>query len=193
MRTSWLPLTVVGVFLLRGVGSYISEYGMGWTGYRVVFDLRRDLIDKLLRLPTPYYDTHPAGVVQSKISFDAHQLAAAASGAITNAMRSALTITASFGYLLWINWKLTLLTFIVIPIVARRDSLLQPPAAPHRARHPEPVGLADARARGNDRRPSRRARYSAASPTSAIARWPPRIGCASRCRRSRPRPRRARR
>jgi len=117
VRTSWLPFTVVGVFLLRGLGSYISEYGMGWTGYRVVFDLRRDLIGKLLRLPTPYYDTHPTGVLQSKISFDAHQLAAAASGTITNALRSSLTITASFGYLIWINWKLTLLTVVVIPIV----------------------------------------------------------------------------
>ena len=117
LRTSWIPVTVVVVFLLRGLGSYISEYGMGWTGYRVVYDLRRDLIDKLMRLPAPYYDTHPAGVVQSKISFDAHQLAAAASGTITTALRSALTITASLGYLLWINWRLTLLTFVVIPIV----------------------------------------------------------------------------
>ena len=49
---------VVGVFLLRGIGSYISEYGMAWTGHRVVFDLRRELVDKLLELPTPYYDTH---------------------------------------------------------------------------------------------------------------------------------------
>ena len=57
-RTEWLPLAVVGVFLLRGLGSYISEYGMAWTGHRVVFDLRRELIDKLLRLPTPYYDAH---------------------------------------------------------------------------------------------------------------------------------------
>ncbi len=115
--TKWLPFVIVGVFLLRGVGAYISEFGMGWTGYRVVFDLRRDLIDKLLRLPTPYYDTHAAGVIQSKISFDAHQLASAASGAITNAIRSTLTITVSFGYLLWLNWRLTLLTFIVVPIV----------------------------------------------------------------------------
>jgi subfamily B ATP-binding cassette protein MsbA len=113
----WLPLTIVAVFLLRGVGAYISEFGMGWTGYRVVFDLRRDLIDKLLKLPTPYYDTHAAGAIQSKISFDAHQLASAASGAITNAIRSTLTIVVSFGYLLWLNWKLTLLTFIVVPIV----------------------------------------------------------------------------
>ena len=117
LGTRWLPLTIVAVFLLRGVGAYISEFGMGWTGYRVVFDLRRDLIDKLLRLPTPYYDTHAAGMIQSKISFDAHQLASAASGAITNAIRSTLTIVVSFGYLLWLNWKLTLLTFIVVPIV----------------------------------------------------------------------------
>ena len=115
--TSWLPLTIIAVFLLRGVGAYISEYGMGWTGYRVVFDLRRDLIDKLLKLPTPYYDTHAAGVIQSKVSFDAHQLASAASGAITNAIRSTLTIVVSFGYLMWLNWRLTLLTFIVVPIV----------------------------------------------------------------------------
>ena len=113
----WLPFTLVGVFLLRGVGAYISEFGMGWTGYRVVFDLRRDLIDKLLKLPTPYYDTHAAGVIQSKISFDAHQLASAASGALTNAIRSSLTIVVSFGYLMWLNWKLTLLTFLVVPIV----------------------------------------------------------------------------
>ncbi len=117
LGTRWLPLTIVGVFLLRGIGAYISEFGMGWTGYRVVFDLRRDLIDKLLALPTPYYDTHAAGVIQSKISFDAHQLASAASGAITNAIRSTLTIVVSFGYLMWLNWRLTLLTFIVVPIV----------------------------------------------------------------------------
>ena len=115
--TRWLPLAIVGVFLLRGVGAYISEYGMGWTGYRVVFDLRRDLIDKLLKLPTPYYDTYAAGVIQSKVSFDAHQLASAASGAITNAIRSSLTIVVSFGYLMWLNWRLTLLTFVVVPIV----------------------------------------------------------------------------
>ena len=117
VQTQWLPFTVVGVFLLRGVGSYISEFGMGWTGYRVVFDLRRDLIEKLLRLPTSYYDTHSAGIVQSKISFDAHQLASAASGAITNALRSSLTIIASFGYLVWLNWRLTLMALVVIPIV----------------------------------------------------------------------------
>ena len=59
-----------------------------------MFDLRRALIDKLLRLPTPYYDVTPAGVVQSKLTFDAHQLAQAASSTITTAIRSSLSIVA---------------------------------------------------------------------------------------------------
>jgi len=117
-RTQWLPIAVVGVFLFRGVGSYISEYGMAYTGLRVVFDLRRGLIDKLLRLPTPYYDITPTGVIQSKLTFDAHQLASAASGTITTAIRSSMTIVASIGWLLYINWKLTIMSFFVLPVVA---------------------------------------------------------------------------
>ncbi|GMU71782.1 MAG: lipid A export permease/ATP-binding protein MsbA [Burkholderiales bacterium] len=116
-RTRWLPLVIVGVFALRGAGSYVSEYGMAYTGNRVVFDLRRRLIDKLLALPTPFYDQTAAGVVQSKVTFDAHQLANAASGTITTAVRSTLTIVASFGWLMWLNWRLTLLTFVILPVV----------------------------------------------------------------------------
>ena len=118
VRAQWLPVAVIGVFLFRGIGSFISEYGMAYTGHRVVFDLRRELTDKLLKLPTPYYDVTPSGVVQSKLTFDAHQLAQAASGTITTAIRSSLTIAASFGWLMWINWRLTLMTFFVLPIVA---------------------------------------------------------------------------
>jgi subfamily B ATP-binding cassette protein MsbA len=116
-RTRWLPLAIVGVFALRGIGSYVSEYGMAYTGHRVVFDLRAQLIDKLLALPTPFYDQTAAGVVQSKVTFDAHQLASAASGTITVAIRSSLTIAAAFGWLLWLNWRLTILTFAILPIV----------------------------------------------------------------------------
>ncbi|HEY3460456.1 MAG TPA: lipid A export permease/ATP-binding protein MsbA, partial [Casimicrobiaceae bacterium] len=118
VKSQWLPLAVIGVFVFRGVGSYISEYGMAYTGLRVVFDLRRALIDKLLRLPTPYYDVTPSGVIQSKLTFDAHQLASAASGTITTAIRSSMTIAASLVWLLYINWRLTLMTFFVLPIVA---------------------------------------------------------------------------
>ncbi len=114
----WLPLTLVGVFLLRSLGSYVSDYAMAYTGLRVVFDLRRELIGKLLRLPTSYFDHHASGTVQSKLTFDAHQLASAASGTIATAIRGFFAIVASVGYLLFLNWKLTLLVFVIMPVIA---------------------------------------------------------------------------
>jgi subfamily B ATP-binding cassette protein MsbA len=116
--TVQLPLAVVAVFLLRGLGSFMSEYGMAWTGHRVVFDLRRQMIDRLLSLPTPYYDAQSSGGLISKFTFDAYQLAAATSSAITTAIRSALTIAGSLGLLFWLNWQLTLISIVIMPPVA---------------------------------------------------------------------------
>ena len=116
--TVQLPLAVVTVFLLRGMGSFMSEYGMAWTGHRVVFDLRRQMIDRLLSLPTPYYDAQSSGGLISKFTFDAYQLAAATSSAITTAIRSALTIAGSLGLLFWLNWQLTLISIFIMPPVA---------------------------------------------------------------------------
>jgi subfamily B ATP-binding cassette protein MsbA len=113
-----LPLAIVAVFLLRGMGSYASEYGMAWTGHRVVFDLRKQMIDRLLSLPTPYFDAQAPGRLISKFTFDAYQLASASSSAITTAIRSSLTVVGSFGLLLWLNWKLTLIAIVVLPTVA---------------------------------------------------------------------------
>jgi subfamily B ATP-binding cassette protein MsbA len=113
-----LPLAIVAVFLLRGLGSYASEYGMAWTGHRVVFDLRREMIDRLLSLPTAYFDAQAPGRLISKFTFDAYQLANASSSAITTAIRSSLTVAGSFGLLLWLNWKLTLIAIVVLPTVA---------------------------------------------------------------------------
>ncbi|HEX3136316.1 MAG TPA: ABC transporter transmembrane domain-containing protein, partial [Casimicrobiaceae bacterium] len=116
--TVQLPLAVVAVFLLRGLGSFMSEYGMAWTGHRVVFDLRREMIDRLLSLPTPYYDAQSSGRLISKFTFDAYQLAAATSSAITTAVRSALTIAGTLGLLFWLNWQLTLVSIVIMPAVA---------------------------------------------------------------------------
>ena len=91
---------------------------MAWTGHRVVFDLRREMIDRLLALPTPFYDAQSSGRLISKFTFDAYQLAAATSSAITTAVRSTLTIVGSLGFLFWLNWKLTLISIVAFPLVA---------------------------------------------------------------------------
>ena len=105
--------------------------------------------------------------MQSKLTFDAHQLASAASSTITDAIRSTLTIVASFGWLMWLNWRLTLMTFVVLPVVAvviryfsRR---LRRIARDVQTR----TGSMTHVLRGDDRRPPHRARSSAARTTSA--------------------------
>ena len=116
--TWWLPFAIVGVFVLRGVGSYVSEYGLAWIGSRVVFDLRGEASAHLLRLPTPFYDATSAGFLLSKITFDAQQIAATASEAITVSIRNTLTIVFMLAYLLYINWQLTLIALAAFPVVA---------------------------------------------------------------------------
>jgi len=114
----WLPYGVVGVFLLRGIGSYVSEYGLAWIGSRVVYDLRCEASEHLLRLPTPFYDATSAGFLLSRITFDAQQIAATASEAITVSIRNTLTIAFMLGYLMWLNWQLTMIAVTVIPFLA---------------------------------------------------------------------------
>ncbi len=116
-QTRYLPFMIVGVFVLRGVGSYVSEYGLAWIGSRVVFDLRCQACDHLLRLPTPFYDASSAGFLLSKVTFDAQQVASTASEAVTVAIRNTLTIAFMLAYLLWMNWQLTLIAFAAFPLV----------------------------------------------------------------------------
>jgi subfamily B ATP-binding cassette protein MsbA len=115
--TKYLPFMIVGVFALRGLGSYVSEYGLAWIGSRVVFDLRCEASDHLLRLPTPFYDASSAGFLLSKVTFDAQQVASTASEAVTVSIRNSLTIAFMLAYLLYMNWQLTLIAFAAFPLV----------------------------------------------------------------------------
>ena len=116
-RGRLLALLIVGVFVLRGIGSYVSEYGLAWIGSRVVFDVRGEASDHLLSLPTPYYDASSSGVLLSKITYDAQQIAATSSEAVTVLIRNTLTIAFMLAYLLYINWQLTLIAFVTFPFV----------------------------------------------------------------------------
>ncbi|NCA24778.1 MAG: lipid ABC transporter permease/ATP-binding protein, partial [Betaproteobacteria bacterium] len=68
---TWLPAMIIGLFLVRGVAGYISDYAFAWVGTRVVMDLRIKMFDRLLTLPTPYFDNAATGNLLSRVSFDA--------------------------------------------------------------------------------------------------------------------------
>jgi ATP-binding cassette, subfamily B, bacterial MsbA len=111
----WLPAIIFGLFLVRGVASYASDYAIGWVANKVVMDLRNAMFAKLVRLPTYYYDNHTSGSLVSKFTFDVLQLTGAATSVVSVLFRDSVTIVALLAYLFYLNWQLTLVALLVAP------------------------------------------------------------------------------
>ncbi len=113
-----VPLALIAIFIIRGVSSYISVYGISWVGNRLVKDLRSEMFRKLLSLPTKYYDDHATGNLVSKLTFDVTQVASAATSVVTIVVKDSLIIIGLIAWLLYLNWKLTLISLTLTPIMA---------------------------------------------------------------------------
>lgn len=118
-RMVWLiPAGIVILFLIRSIFVYCTGYLMMWISSRLVTDLRRDLFAKLLLLPTHHYDEHSAGELISRLVYDVNNVTDAATSAIVSMVRESLTAVALIGYLLYLDWKLTLITLAIGPVIA---------------------------------------------------------------------------
>jgi subfamily B ATP-binding cassette protein MsbA len=113
-----LPLGIVAVFLVSGIASFVSGYTTQWVSQKVILDLRRAMFDKVLRLPPGFFDEVATASLVTKFTNDVGNLASASTSVLTVAVRDTVTIAALVGILLWSNWKLTLVTFVVIPPIA---------------------------------------------------------------------------
>jgi subfamily B ATP-binding cassette protein MsbA len=110
-----LPLAIVGVFLVSGIASFASGYATQWVGNKVILDLRREMFANVLRLPPAYFDDVATAQLVTKFTFDVGNIAAAATSVLVVLVRDSVTIAALVAILLWSNWKLTLIAFVVIP------------------------------------------------------------------------------
>jgi ATP-binding cassette, subfamily B, bacterial MsbA len=112
------PLIILLIFFVRGVASFIGTYAIGWVGNKVVMDLRDEMFHKLLTLPTRYYDDHATGNLISKLTFDVTQVTSAATNVVTVSIRDSIIVVGLLGWLFYLNWKLTLLSLVMFPIIA---------------------------------------------------------------------------
>ena len=113
----WVPIAIIVLFLIRGIGSFISDYCVQWTAHKVVADLRNSMFGKLVRLPSTFFGHNTTGAVISKFTHDTAQVASAATTAVTILIRDTLVILGLLGYMLWVNWKLTAITLAMAPFV----------------------------------------------------------------------------
>lgn len=114
----YIPLAIIGIFLLRGILGYLSSYGMSWLSNRVITDLRSEMFKRLVTLPASYFQNQSSSVPMTKISYDVNGVASAATSAITVLIRDSLVVVGLLGWLLYLNWKLTLVCFVLIPVIA---------------------------------------------------------------------------
>jgi subfamily B ATP-binding cassette protein MsbA len=114
----WLAAGVMGVVLLRIVGFFAGNYGMEWTGRRVVADLRKELFDSYLQLPATFYDRNTPGQLISKLAYNSEQVAHAATKAVISAFRDILLLIYLVLLMLTTNARLTAVLLILVPVVA---------------------------------------------------------------------------
>lgn len=104
--------------IAQGLTQLLGNYCLAWVGQRIVFEMRNEVFRHLLQLPQRVYQQNASGRIMSKIIFDAQQITAAGTEAVNVILREGLTAIALFGYLLYINWELTLYMLLIGPMVA---------------------------------------------------------------------------
>ena len=113
----WVPVILVLIFTVRIVGTFLSEYGMAMIARSVIRDLRAKVFNKIIDIPTHYLDKTSSGTILSKMVYDIEQIAAAASSVVLILIRDGITVIGLFGWMLYRNPLLTLILFVIAPLV----------------------------------------------------------------------------
>jgi len=113
-----LPLLLLLLFLVRGVASFTSGYGMKWVATRVVMDLRGQMFDRLQILPIHFFDNHSSGNIISRHTFNVSRVMNAATDVIVTLVKDSLTIVGLLAYALYVDWQLSLIVFAIAPPTA---------------------------------------------------------------------------
>ena len=118
-RMVWLiPLGIILLFVVRGIFTFCTSYLMTWISTRLITDLRREMFAKILVLPTQVYHEQSAGKLISRLIYDVSLITEAATTVLVTIVRESLTAIALIAYLLYLDWKLTLITLAIGPLFA---------------------------------------------------------------------------
>ena len=118
LSPAWFAAAIIGVFLLRGVLTFFSSYCLHWVSHRLVLDLRGAMFARLIRFPARFFDDQSSGVLLSKVAYDVSGVTAAATSVITAVVKDSIAIIGLLAWLLYLNWKLTLIALLIGPAVA---------------------------------------------------------------------------
>jgi len=114
----FVPAAIIGIFAVRGAAAFFSSYALTWVANKVLADLRRQLFAHMLRLPPADFESEASGLLISKIVFEVNNVTVAATSVLTIVVRDTLVVIGLLGWLFYLNWTLTLITLVLIPVMA---------------------------------------------------------------------------
>ncbi|MCB1924832.1 MAG: lipid A export permease/ATP-binding protein MsbA [Gammaproteobacteria bacterium] len=113
----WSPIVLLVLFMARGLFTLASQSAFAWVSGRLVFDLRKRMFDRILDLPTAYYDATSTGAVINKVTHNVTQVTAAATKVLMVIVRDSVIVVGLVAYLLYLNWRFSLLVFVLLPVL----------------------------------------------------------------------------
>ena len=112
------PLLMLAAASVRAVGTIFGESLISNVSFKVVYNLRTVLFDKILTLPSRYFDQNSQGHVVSRVTFTVAQLRDAGTDALRAVFQDGLKVIVYLGMMLWLDWQLTLLFVGTVPMLA---------------------------------------------------------------------------
>jgi subfamily B ATP-binding cassette protein MsbA len=114
----FIPAMLIGLYVVRGLASFIGTYCLTIVSTRLVHDLRMDAFRHVMRLPTRFYDDNNSGHIIARIIFNTGQVTGAATDALKVLVREGFTVIGLLIYVFWLNWKMSLVFIAISPIIA---------------------------------------------------------------------------
>ena len=111
-----LPLLIIGVFLIKGIGRYGQEYYLNYVGEDIIRHLRNKLYDRIHDLPVAFFQKERTGVLMSRILNDVGTLKNMVSIAINGTLRDTSTIVGLTAVIFYQNWRMAIIAFLILPL-----------------------------------------------------------------------------
>lgn len=112
-------VSIVVVFLIRGIFYYGQSYLVSYIGQKVVIDVREVMFRKFQRMPMAYFDKHQTGETMSYITNDVSAIQSALVDQLIEMVTESSILIGSIAMMIYLDWKLSLLTLVVIPLVGQ--------------------------------------------------------------------------
>lgn len=112
-----LPFILLGLMLLRSLAGFIANFTIRYVARRVVESLRLHAFSKMMALPVSFFDANSVGSISSKITYDTEQMSKAATNVAVSGVRDTFTIIGIIAYMLYMDWRLTIIFAAVAPLM----------------------------------------------------------------------------